>query len=624
MNSAEDSKHLEKKFNRFKNVNCHHLRVEVSNLDGTRIFELKKYSYFSGFKDYIGDIKKYGEENIAYTFYEYFHEFNENNYLMDHHETVKTIVLSHYGTEERIDKVVKLVTAEDILRVNPDFKVFPFDMSLYANKKNQASLIDSELVNQIRSQVVKEEDWLDQDDDVNEKKIFLGFIDMEVVPVYPHISICFIILGTVIDKKWLRSEKFEIEKLIDFTKDHLMSTFSLFKAELQASIFKSTLKIAFGDICFPKNPSLKTDSHLFKLLNKYDMVTNVFKKFKKFRSPNNKLTKEKIERRRRGKRRERRKRTRTESFSSEKLKVYYLSWNLAGYIPDNEDIDACHQLLDRLFKKMKDPDLIVINLQELVELKPKPEVVIGMFKDKISNFNRWANFLRMYFLIIYDNYICIEQQNLLGLGLFIMVNRRISHKVAKPIVKKIKFGFLGAMPNKGSIIVNLGIFDSNIVIANTHLPSGQGKDKIKNRRDKVRLIVASVKEDELFDYDLMFIAGDLNLRAYGEWPFEQRVLRKLQKDLENDKEKMKQAKDYLESDEVKLGDKHDILGVVFKEGRLPVLPSYKVKAGQEEAIYKKNRRPSWTDRIFFHARSNEVRIRNTSLKTSYIPQSDHL
>lgn len=55
--------------------------------------------------------------------------------------------------------------------------------------------------------------------------------------------------------------------------------------------------------------------------------------------------------------------------------------------------------------------------------------------------------------------------------------------------KKIKFGYMGAVPNKGTIMDSYQIHDNIVVFSNSHLPSGQKKENIKTRADKVEEIM---------------------------------------------------------------------------------------------------------------------------------------
>lgn len=101
--------------------------------------------------------------------------------------------------------------------------------------------------------------------------------------------------------------------------------------------------------------------------------------------------------------------------------------------------------------------------------------------------------------------------------------------IRKIETKKVKFGLLGAVPNKGSIVESYQIYDHTFVFSNSHLPSGEKEEDIKNRAEKVEEILGQCRSSSDFHYDMMFIVGDLNLRCYAEFPFETRELTELEK-----------------------------------------------------------------------------------------------
>jgi hypothetical protein len=205
---------------------------------------------------------------------------------------------------------------------------------------------------------------------------------------------------------------------------------------------------------------------------------------------------------------------------------------------------------------------------------------------------------------------------------FILIHNRKINDIRLIRNKKIKFGLMGAVPNKGTIMDSYQIHDNIVVFSNSHLPSGESKDKIKTRADKVEEILENCRNQVEFQYDLMFIAGDLNLRCYADFPFETRKLNELEQI--SKEEYIDKCSSYLNSDETKLPDTpHKILGTIFIEGESPRFPTYKVSKGQEEGIYVDNRRPSWTDRIFYHCKG-KIELDNVVTKSSYIKYSDHL
>jgi len=282
------------------------------------------------------------------------------------------------------------------------------------------------------------------------------------------------------------------------------------------------------------------------------------------------------------------------------------------------------RFLASLVNKMNDPDLIIINFQELIELKPNHSVAMGMlFQQDISQFKQWAKFMKGYFLAQYPDYICQNKRNLLGLGTFHFVHKRNLRHINHMFSTSIKFGFMNAMPNKGSIISSIHMYDSTLVFANAHLPSGQGDDKVKIRSNKVEEIMKTIQSNNRLQYDIFFLAGDLNLRCFGLWPFEVSTLTELEEVNQNDEDN--QIGKYLGSDEVQSGKfGHTVLGNLLVEGKLPTFPTYKVKKGLGEATYVPERRPSWTDRVFYHHKNEEIDLRGTEVKFFYIPESDHM
>ena len=118
------------------------------------------------------------------------------------------------------------------------------------------------------------------------------------------------------------------------------------------------------------------------------------------------------------------------------------------------------------------------------------------------------------------------------------------------------------------------------------------------------------------------MAGDLNLRCYADFPFATRKLNELEKI--SKEEYIEKCSNYLNSDETRLPDTpHKILGTIFIEGESPRFPTYKVSKGMEEGIYVDNRRPSWTDRIFYHCKG-KIELEHVVTKSQYIKYSDHL
>lgn len=75
-----------------------------------------------------------------------------------------------------------------------------------------------------------------------------------------------------------------------------------------------------------------------------------------------------------------------------KVAIFMLSWNLAGFVPNLDDDEQCNTLLSRMFEHMGSCDMIVINFQEIVEMKANKDVVLGLFSQDVKNYKTWAKF----------------------------------------------------------------------------------------------------------------------------------------------------------------------------------------------------------------------------------------
>lgn len=202
--------------------------------------------------------------------------------MMDFYETVRTIVLAHYKEEQKANEFYNLITQEHITSVNKGFHIINFEHSSVKMNNSTEKLLENEFFKHVKNRVVKEEDWLDQDEDVNHDKVFIALFDMKYIPFIPHLAIIISILETVTHELWLRSKSFQLEKLLTFIRDHLLDSLRIFDVELKRStIFKSFKKIEFGKFCDKNKPILKEDCQLYKLLDHYGMVNQIIGAFRR-------------------------------------------------------------------------------------------------------------------------------------------------------------------------------------------------------------------------------------------------------------------------------------------------------------------------------------------------------
>lgn len=431
--------------------------------------------------------------------------------------------------------------------------------------------------------------------------------ELETLPIIPHLGPILAIMQSNLDEVWLQSEEFDLKSLTAKISKHLIESKRIIGMKSKGVFKKSASKVQSGDQCIaPHIPVINPKHKLFGLLGHFKMLTSTVQKFATYQK-----TMQKSE-------------ASGENVSSTKneVSIYMLSWNLAGYVPNLEDPSECSYLLKRLFEQMAQSDMIVINFQEIIEMKANKEVMLGLFSQDVKNYKIWAKYFQKVFIEAYPEYVFQNQQNLLGLGVFIFIHKDKMQDIVHIGTKKVKFGLMGAVPNKGSIVDSYQIFDHIIVLSNSHLPSGEKTENIKSRADKVEEILSNCRNSSEFHYDLMFIVGDLNLRCYADFPFETRNLGELEKLSED--EYTSKCSNYLKADETRIeSSPHNSLGKIFVEGISPRFPTYKVHKGNDEGVYVENRRPSWTDRIFYHNRG-KVELEPLVTKSSYIKFSDHL
>ena len=438
-------------------------------------------------------------------------------------------------------------------------------------------------------------------------KLCFVLSEIETLPIILHLSPILAMMQGNLDEVWMQSEQFDLKGLLSKIQKHLIESKKLIGMKSKGVFKKSSSKVICGDQCvYPLSPVINCKHKLFGLLGHFKMLTSTVEKFATYQRAIQKSLNEEE----------------GSSGTKNEVSMFILSWNLAGYVPNLDNDEECKNLLAKMFENMDQSDLIVVNFQEIIEMKANADVMLGLFSQDVKNYKQWAKFFQKKFAEAYPDYIFQNQQNLLGLGVFIFIHKDKTHFINHITTKKVKFGLLGAVPNKGSIIDSYQIYDHIVVFSNSHLPSGEKTENIRSRAEKVDEILRNCSNSSEFHYDLMFIVGDLNLRCYAEFPFETRSLKELE--TLGEEEYAQKSEQYLKADETRIQDSpHTNLGKIFLEGVSPRFPTYKVIKDSEEAVYVDNRRPSWTDRIFYHNRG-KVELEPLVTKSSYIKFSDHL
>ena len=220
-----------------------------------------------------------------------------------------------------------------------------------------------------------------------------------------------------------------------------------------------------------------------------------------------------------------------------------------------------------------------------------------------------------------DEYYNVIDLNLVGIYLVIFAKESLRNEIKILDQKIIKNGALGTLGNKGNLIVNLQVYENKIGFASGHYIAGQKKieDRL-NMLDEVLESKMKINENEEISFenlDMWFIFGDLNFR-----------IDKTYEEVINNVKNMN----------LKYLFNYDQLNIITKmyknkyfkidEGEINFNPTYKYEKNLNCYIKdtdKKQRIPSWCDRIIFKKenKEHENQIQIIEYDTSNVFYSDH-
>lgn len=643
-------------------INDNYIFLEFYSKKDSKDCGIKKgFQYFSGVKNFTKEVKKsQNSGDYLKKLSNYINRFSTESYHLPFHSNITDVVL--YFEKDICKPLNFLIEKNENLTLN-DVNFLACDLEEISKISSLEEMLKSSFYKKI-SDCCQKSLMKSLSKDKNQINLNCLFLILDKLN-HLHFTIVFFL--TTIFFQNLNSEnkdtifnsliknKDNAGSLIEMIKNHLTNSYKIFHLKKKSNFLfcfpSNSNKVVLGDECYrPSKPVFKLTSKSQGTFERLGMTSSLVKNFE-----NKKLNHDKSSYF-----------FKSKNYKLKKIKIFLMSWNLAGYFPDNENEDICKELIFDISSKMDNPDLIIFNLQEIVELKMNTNTINDIVYGQAKKMKHWSRFFENYFLKENDNYSHFTHNNLSALGLKIFIRKSIQNStMLKANINREFFYVNTGMPNKGFCLISLKIFDSNLMFINTHLPSGQKKEEIQARCDKVKDIFDYVsKRGDLCNYDIMFLAGDLNLRTFSEKvPESYKEVHKYcnsdnyKKTVEFLKRKTLTGKkispvtgffnsknpifhsedfgsiikenteefEYLQTDEVKQGKYHNILGKILVEGKLPKFPSYKFNLKKEILGYDEKRRPSWTDRIFYHIKSQgDYKVENDHISNFYIPHSDHM
>ncbi|KAJ3254954.1 hypothetical protein HK103_006751 [Boothiomyces macroporosus] len=269
------------------------------------------------------------------------------------------------------------------------------------------------------------------------------------------------------------------------------------------------------------------------------------------------------------------------NLAPEHLCIFILTFNMNGRLPtDNLDL-FFGELVN--FKRFSNSHLVVVASQECEK----------MYNSK----QQWEQIIDMY---LEKEYVKLQAETLVQLNLVVYVKKQYISYVGQIQTGKLATGIGNVVGNKGAVGIAIQFGSSSILLVNAHMTAHEGKVVARNRefhRINSQLPLYGINDKDrrkmhVFDrYDYTFFIGDLNYRVKMNSGIVERLLKEDKINL------------ILESDELNIEKAKGTILRGFNEAPINFRPTFKFDVEQVDTYNKKKQRvPSWTDRILFKQR----------------------
>jgi hypothetical protein len=308
--------------------------------------------------------------------------------------------------------------------------------------------------------------------------------------------------------------------------------------------------------------------------------------------------------------------------TNDETKFFITTWNIGGFEP-TASFD-----LSNLFnwEGNANPDIVVIGLQEFIPLNAKSFVVAT--NDNLIN--TWktiiANNLKRF-----DKYNFVRERTLIGILTLVFAKESIKDRISKVEVDSVKTGLAGKLGNKGGVVIKMCIDDSSFAFINAHLEAGEGHNnsRLLNLIDIHQKAfqeegVGKRREERIINLDYKFLLGDMNFRLSAPNLDVRRMLDNYHTLMGNNKptQANQLITDLLKYDQLKNAKESSDILEKYQEGAITFLPTYKYdKYSNVYDSSKKQRTPSWTDRIMWS--SDFGIVKQLFYNRREIKESDH-
>ncbi|KAJ2963780.1 hypothetical protein NQZ79_g1221 [Umbelopsis isabellina] len=306
-------------------------------------------------------------------------------------------------------------------------------------------------------------------------------------------------------------------------------------------------------------------------------------------------------------------------------KILISSWNIDANKPEKFD-PRDEQKVREWLTSMRDPDIIAVGIQEIVDLESKKQTAKSFFSTKKKStvveeeellthrYRLWHNYLVQVLASEYgtDAYTVVKTEQLVGLFSCIFVRTseadRIFHKDSTVVKTGLKVMSKSIHGNKGGIAIRFLFDHTSLCFVNCHLAAGQSHVRQRNSDAEGILQLANLEPlpqyydvfvnggdgNFVLDHELCFMSGDFNYRI--DMSREQ-VLKLLSGPNKDAVYTTLQKEDQLRKQTV-TNPLFKLL--MFNESPIRFDPTYKYDPGTD--FYdrsEKKRIPAWCDRVLY-------------------------
>ena len=295
----------------------------------------------------------------------------------------------------------------------------------------------------------------------------------------------------------------------------------------------------------------------------------------------------------------------------EYLRVYCVTWNCGGTLPEDLGDDQIESLFfPQIEKEKADFDLIIVTFQEIVELNAAQIMTVDP-ERRLQWETAISHVLRPHYSFLVGN-------QLVGTLLFLFCKTSLLEKIRGVELGSKKTGLGGIAGNKGSIAIRLEWYDTPICIVASHFCAGQSAWR---ERDSEFLFIKdslgfSRGRTILGHHQHVIWFGDLNYRIESDRSSITSVVNGL---VQREDLQVLSALDQLSlSREKELAFKN------FVEGPLTFPPTYKFDPGTDDYdTSEKARAPAWTDRILLYSHTTQFSQISSYSSIPDLKASDH-